>query len=88
MTREYERLRDSFPDFCGCDVCRDDVIVFALNRIPPHYVTQRRGAVLQHLKMQRDQEVADISVALVEGFRRVQKSPRQEHFGRRPAPSG
>jgi competence protein ComFB len=77
----------SFPGFCGCETCRDDVIVFALNRIPPHYVTHRRGAVLQHIKMQRDQEVADISVALLEGFRRVQKAPRPDHLGpaERPA---
>jgi competence protein ComFB len=88
VTREYERLRQSFPEFCGCGTCRDDVIVFALNRIPPHYVTHRRGAVLQHLKMQRDQEVADISVALLEGFRRVQKSPRPDHLGPASQPAG
>lgn len=88
MTREYERLVPSFPGFCGCETCRDDVIVFALNRIPPHYVTQRRGAVLQHLKMQRDQELADISVALLEGFRRVQKSPRADHRGPAAKPTG
>jgi competence protein ComFB len=81
VTREYERLVKSFPGFCGCETCRDDVVVFALNRIPPHYVTHRRGAVLQHIKMQRDQEVADISVALLEGFRRVQKAPRPDHLG-------
>jgi competence protein ComFB len=81
VTREYERLVKSFPGFCGCETCRDDVVVFALNRIPPHYVTHRRGAVLQHIKMQRDQEVADISVALLDGFRRVQKAPRPDHLG-------
>jgi competence protein ComFB len=88
VKREYERLRASFPEFCGCDTCRDDVMVFALNRIPPHYVTQRRGAVLQHLKMQRDQELADISVALLEGFRRVIKSPRPDHRGAAAPPAG
>jgi competence protein ComFB len=77
--REYDRLRASFPDFCGCEACRDDVIVYALNRIPPRYVTQRRGAVLQHLRMDKEQEVADISVALMEGFRRVMRSPRPDH---------
>jgi hypothetical protein len=51
-------------------------------------VTHRRGAVLQHLKMQRDQEVADISVALLEGFRRVQKSPRPDHLGPASQPAG
>ena len=51
VAREYERLAPTVSDFCGCPTCRDDVVVYALNRIPPHYVTQRRGAVLQHLAM-------------------------------------
>jgi hypothetical protein len=58
--------------------------VFALNRIPPRYVTARRGAVLQHMRMDQEQELADISVALMEGFRRVMKSPRPDHV--RPGP--
>jgi hypothetical protein len=61
-------------------------MVFALNRIPAHYVTHRRGAVLQHVRMQRDQSVADVSVALTEGFKRVHEAPRPEH-GRDPQPS-
>jgi competence protein ComFB len=79
VAREFERLRASFPDFCGCEVCQDDVIVYALNKLPPRYVTQRRGAVLTHVRMQREQEQADISVALIEGFKRVIRSPRPEH---------
>jgi hypothetical protein len=58
-------------------------MVFALNRVKPRYVTQRRGAVLARVRMERDQEVADLSVALVEGFRRVHESPRRDH--NRPA---
>lgn len=72
-------MRATLPNFCGCDVCRDDVMVFALNRLRPHYVTQRRGAVLQHLAMERDQDQADIAVALMEGFRIVGRSPRPGH---------
>ena len=33
VQREYQSLRDTFPKFCGCDTCRSDVLVFALNRI-------------------------------------------------------
>jgi hypothetical protein len=38
--------------------------------------------------MQRDQELADISVALLEGFRRVIKSPRPDHRGAAAPPAG
>ncbi len=85
VRREYERLRPNVAGFCGCDICRDDVMVFALNRLPPHYVTHHRGAVLQHIAMQRDQDQADIAVALMEGFRVVSRAPRPEHGKKTPA---
>jgi competence protein ComFB len=84
VAREYERLKEQFPEFCGCEVCQDDVIVFALNKLPPRYITARRGAVLTHVRLQGEQEQADISVALIEGFKRVMRSPRPEH-GKPPA---
>jgi hypothetical protein len=64
------------------------VLVFALNRVKPHYVTQRRGAVLARMRMERDQEVADLSVALVEGFRRVHEAPRPGHDHAPEPPAG
>jgi len=79
VEREYERLRPTIKDFCGCSVCRDDVMVFTLNRVKAHYVTQHRGAVLQHLAMQKEQSVADLSVAVLNGFKVVGGSPRPNH---------
>lgn len=79
MAREFDRLREQYPDFCGCETCCDDVKVFALNKLPPRYVTARRGAVLTHVRMQGEQELADISVALIEGFKRIMRHPRPEH---------
>jgi hypothetical protein len=55
------------------------VQVFALNKLPPRYVTARRGAVLTHVRMQKEQELADVSVALIEGFKRIMRHPRPEH---------
>jgi len=82
VEREYERLKETFAGFCGCAGCRDDVIVFALNKLPPRYVTARRGAVLTHVRLQGEQEQADISVALIEGFKRVMRAPRPDHLTR------
>ena len=73
---EYESLRDSFPRFCGCDTCRGDVLVFALNRLSPHYVSTRQGEILTELSLHSDQEKAKLDVALLEGFRKVALAPR------------
>jgi len=76
VQREYESLRDAFPKFCGCDTCRGDVLVFALNRLSPHYVSTRQGEILTELNLRSDQEKAKLDVALMEGFRKVAIAPR------------
>jgi competence protein ComFB len=74
--REYERLRLQYPTFCGCDTCRGDVLVYALNRLSPHYVSTRAGEILTGLSMGTDQEAAKFTVILIEGYRRVALAPR------------
>ena len=74
--REYDRLRVQFAAFCGCETCRGDVLVYALNRLSPHYVSTRQGEVLTALSLGTDQEKAKLDVVLLEGFRKVALAPR------------
>jgi len=76
VEREYQSLREGFPKFCGCDTCHSDVIVYALNRLTPHYVSTRQGEILTELTLASDQEKAKLDVALLEGFRKVAAAPR------------
>ena len=76
VQREYERLRPQLPRFCGCGICRGDVLVYALNRLAPHYVSTREGEVLTEISLGSDQEKAKLDVVLLEGFRRVALAPR------------
>jgi len=74
--KEYDRLRSEYPTFCGCDTCRGDVLVYALNRVSPHYVSTLAGEILTGLSMGTDQETAKSTVILIEGMRRVALAPR------------
>lgn len=74
--REYYSLRERFPKFCGCDTCRGDVLVYALNRLAPHYVSTRQGEILTELNLASDQEKARLDVALLEALQRVAAAPR------------
>ncbi len=74
--RGYERLRAQLPRFCGCDTCRGDVLVYALNRLTPHYVSTPQGSALAELQLESDQERAKLDVVLLEGFRKVALAPR------------
>ena len=76
VQREYDKLRPQLPRFCGCTTCRGDVLVFALNRLSPHYVSTLEGEVLTELRLDSDQERAKLDVALLDGFRRVGLAPR------------
>ncbi len=76
VQREYEHLRPQFTAFCGCETCRGDVLVYALNRLAPHYVSTRQGEVLTSLSLGSDQEMAKLDVVLMEGFRKVALAPR------------
>ncbi len=74
--REYRDLRNTFPKFCGCDTCQSDVLIYALNRLTPYYVSTRQGEILTELRLASDQEKARLDVALLDGFRRVAAAPR------------
>jgi competence protein ComFB len=77
----YESLKVHFPAFCGCEVCKADVLVFALNRLPARYVSTLEGTVITELSLDRQQNRATIEVAVMDGFRRVAQSPRCKTAG-------
>lgn len=72
----YERLLRHFPGFCGCDLCRADVMVHALNRVPARYVATPTGTTITELQLEKDQNRARIDVVVMEGFEKVRRAPR------------
>ena len=60
----------------GCSVCREDVMVYALNRLSPHYVSTLQGEVLSRLDIQGGQLGTDATVVILDAFRFVARSPR------------
>ena len=72
----YASLVSRFPDFCGCDVCRADAMVYALNRVPARYVSSQQGSVITEVSLEKDQSRAAIDVAMMEGLQRISLSPR------------
>ena len=81
----YDGLLPHFPDFCGCETCRGDVLIYALNRVPPRYVNTREGSVMTAIALEKDQARAQIVVIVMLGFKKVASAPR---CGRAPARPG
>ena len=72
----YETLHPQFPDFCGCGICRGDVLVFALNRLQARYVATSEGKVMTELALDSEQSRVNVDVMIMEGFRKVSMAPR------------
>jgi competence protein ComFB len=80
----YDTLRPHFPAFCGCDLCRDDVLTYALNRVPPRYVSRREGAVVTEVSLEKEQSRAAMEVIVMEALRKVSVAPRCKARGGTP----
>ncbi|TFG53213.1 MAG: competence protein ComFB [Gemmatimonadales bacterium] len=76
VTEAYRRLSAHFPSFCGCDSCRNDVLIFALNRLPPRYVASDEGKAVTEFQLEKGQNRADIDRTLIDGFKTVAMAPR------------
>ena len=85
VVHAYEAMRPHFPDFCACDVCRDDALVFTLNRVPASYVATRTGSVVTEINLEKEQSRAAIEVAMMEALRKISLAPRCGGRGR-PSP--
>lgn len=76
VTAAYATLRPHFPAFCGCDLCREDVLTYALNRVPPRYVSRREGSVVTEVNLEKEQSRAAIEVVVMEALRKISVAPR------------
>jgi hypothetical protein len=82
VAASYEALRTHFPDFCGCEVCREDALVYTLNRVPARYVSSPTGSVVTEVNLEKEQNRAPIDVAMMEGLRKISAAPRCGRKGR------
>jgi hypothetical protein len=77
----YDAMRPHFPDFCGCEICREDALVYTLNRIPARYVASTTGSVVTEVNLEKEQSRATIEVAMMDALRKISLAPR---CGKRP----
>lgn len=75
---EFESLKPTIDGFCDCAVCRQDVLAYSLNRLPPRYVVRRLGEMHSRVNMQRSQEVARVASVMLQAFQQVKTQPKPE----------
>ena len=79
LRESYDDLRAKYPQYCGCKLCREDVMAYALNKIRPRYTGGGDlGVALANLDLQKDAARATLAVTLLEGMRRVASDPHRD----------
>ena len=82
----YDAMRPHFPDFCGCEVCREDALVYTLNRTPARYVSSPTGSVVTEVNLEKEQSRAAIEVSMMDGLRKIALAPRCGNRARQTEP--
>lgn len=72
----YDRLNGAIKEFKDSPEHREDVIVYALNRLPPKYVVTNEGTVVTGVALDSDQHRTAIEVQVLEAMRHVARRPR------------
>ena len=85
MIAAYEAIRSHFPDFCGCELCREDALVFTLNRVPARYISSRTGSAVTQMNLEKEQNRATIEVTMMEALRKITLAPRCGARGTTPS---
>ncbi|HCA71389.1 MAG TPA: competence protein ComFB [Ruminococcaceae bacterium] len=70
----YEKNKENLA-CCDCPRCHCDIIAYALNHLPPHYVVSQAGALYAKTYLMNKQHEMDITAALAKGSLLVKNHP-------------
>ncbi|MFH1783279.1 MAG: CheR family methyltransferase [bacterium] len=65
-------------DVCSCDLCKKDIMAYALSRLPAKYVTTDVGAMKTVIEQTRSENESEIIKRIIEAIEVVSKTPRHE----------
>lgn len=63
---------------CKCDICRMDIMAYALNLLEPKYVVTDKGDLFSRLEEFTPQAEIDVEIALTEAIKVISKNPRHK----------
>lgn len=73
-----DKMEEMLPklECCTCDICRTDILCYALNRLKPKYVSTEQGELLSRVDSISIPYEASIMTEIVAGVEIVKKNPR------------
>lgn len=67
-----------YPGVCGCEKCRRDICILALNHLPPKYVATDKGDTYTRLTLCTQEHMMAIVQELAKAIEIVSHNPRHE----------
>lgn len=77
VLNQVDRVMQSVG-MCTCTTCKSDVIAYALNQLPHHYIATNKGRLMVKLANYERQFSADVVSALSEAADLVHRKPRHD----------
>jgi hypothetical protein len=77
VIESYDRLKHAVQGFLDSAEHREDVVVYALNRLPPKYVVTEAGKAVTEALMEETQQRTAIDVKVLDALKQVALSPRR-----------
>jgi len=75
-----DKLDQIYPELncCSCDICKTDIMCYALNRLKPRYVSTEQGELISRVDSISLTYGAAIMTELTAGAEIVRKNPRHK----------
>lgn len=73
-----EKIMESKKDICRCEQCRVDIIAYALNRLPPKYVTTDVGSIYTVIDHNKSEVQLEVQKKIEEAIEAVNNNPRHQ----------
>lgn len=74
VKEQLDEILSKRDDICKCQKCKFDMMVWALNRLPPKYVVTAKGRMYTKLAEQAIQFKADVVRELAKAIAKVSKN--------------
>jgi competence protein ComFB len=77
VIKKLEEVWDT-SDCCKCEQCRNDIIAYALNQLPPKYVASSEGELYSRASELSAEQEFDILLAVARAMQIVTDNPRHD----------
>ena len=78
VLNKLDTVLASFPGYCTCEKCRRDVVMLALNHLPPKYISSYKGDVYARLDGMEVQYEVEVIQAIAKAIKIVHENPRHD----------